>query len=131
MKKRSQLKFASLAAKKGRPQIASQVIKKILPTVDLWCADLKSDDWPSSTSDDIRSLKTVELNVLYKHIKHNIIPTTESEKGMLIMRRFAEITLELRLNPNENTAERRKPDESLLQARVEPFAIFEKTRFFR
>ena len=98
------------------------MIKKILPTVDVWCKDLKSDDFedrPSTTTDDVRSLKTIELNVLYKHIKHNIIPSTESDKGMLIMRRFAEITLKLRLNPHENTPERRKPDESLLQVRVE------------
>ena len=65
--------------------------------------------YDSPTSHEIGSLKTVNLNVLYKHIKHNVIPGSTIESGMEIMSRFEHIAI---------TGECRKLEDKLLQAKV-------------
>ena len=75
------LKFVSLAAKQGRYEIARQTIKKILPDVDAWDIAFNSGD-PNHYMNgplngarrDLENFSTTKMTVLYKHIKHNVMP---------------------------------------------------------
>ena len=79
------LKFVSLAAREGRVKIASETVKKILPGVENW------DHRNNLVYNHMKkySNSPSKLTVLYKHIKHNIIPNKSTEDARSLFDAFA------------------------------------------
>ena len=88
------LKFVSLAAKQGRYEIARQTIKKILPDVDAWDCAFNSGDnhymngHMNGARRDLENFSTTKMTVLYKHIKHNVMPHKAIDRCHDLMTRF-------------------------------------------
>ena len=88
------LKFVSLAAKQGRYEIARQTIKKILPDVDAWDIAFNSGDnhylnGPlNGARRDLENFSTTKMTVLYKHIKHNVMPHKAIDRCHDLMTKF-------------------------------------------